>query len=213
MTDIHLVATKDQNGLNTGIMFLRVHPWTATMLTESLGYPLFRPEVDLGRSADQESMALVLKKDTGGPDGNGYKQGMVYIPRPLINTYEFHHGYEGNKGNLLVHFPGLEAERWSHMAKWLDIVEATPGAWERPLEETDYLAKTNTFWEQVRAATRAVADLEEKAKKMPSGTPAEVKALDARKNAVAGLKKALYENADDSDELSDLISNAKAFLE
>jgi hypothetical protein len=36
--------------------------------------------------------------------------------------------YEGKRGDLLVHFPGLEERRWPHMAKWLNIVETTPSA-------------------------------------------------------------------------------------
>ena len=96
------------------------------MLTELLGYPLLKPEVNLSRSTNQESISLVLKKNIGGPDGHGYRRGLIYIPRMLINAYEFHYGYEGEKGNLLVHFPGLEKDRWPHMAKWLDIIEANP---------------------------------------------------------------------------------------
>lgn len=194
-------------------MFLHVHPWTVTMLTEALGYPLFKPEVDLGRSADQESMGLVLKKEKGGPDGKGYKENLIYIPRPLINTYEFQHGYEGDKGSLLVHFPGLEAERWPHMAKWLDIIETRSADWELPLEKTQYPNMTTLFWDQVRQARRGAVDLQKKIAKMPNSTDAEIAAVETRKEAVRQLKKALYEKADDMTALGDHITKVNGYLE
>ncbi|PYH97539.1 hypothetical protein BO71DRAFT_466956 [Aspergillus ellipticus CBS 707.79] len=161
LTDIHLVAGRDQNGLNTGVFSLHVHPWTVSMLAETLGYPSYRPEVDLSRSADQEAMARVLNKREGGPDGQGYKDGVVYLPRPWINAYGWLHGYEGQKRSLLVHFPGLEDQRWEHMARWLDAVEAYPAQWRVPLEETWYLNETTHFWTGIRHAKRPVAAAEE----------------------------------------------------
>ncbi len=183
------------------------------MLTESLGYPLLKPEVDLGRSADQESMSLVLKKDTGGPDGHGYRRNLIYIPRPLINAYEFHHTYEGQKGNMLVHFPGLEEERWPHMAKWLDTIEANPREWEVHLEDTDYLMKTKGFWEQVRSATWAIAELKGKIATMPNETDTQIRDAEGRRSAVVELDKALYEQADDLGSLQERYAVVKNLLE
>lgn len=192
MKDIHLVATQDQNGLNTGIMFLLVHPWTISFLTETLGYPLYLPKIDLGRSADQEGMRRVLNKTTGGPNGQGYADGVVYLPRPWINTYEWDWAYEGVKGDLLVHFPGLEERRWPHMAKWLDIVEITPHEWNLPLEETGYLNRTATYWSQVRSAKEIIRTVEMKVQSEES-VPRDIL------EAVGALKKALREESDNLD--------------
>ncbi|KAK3187349.1 hypothetical protein K4F52_003981 [Lecanicillium sp. MT-2017a] len=101
--DIHFIASKDHNGLNTGIIFLRIHRWTANMLIETLGNPLFHPEIDLGWSADQTSMAHVLAKEDGGPDGTGYKRHAIYLPRAWFNAYQHSDGFDGSKGDLLVH--------------------------------------------------------------------------------------------------------------
>ena len=189
LKDIHLVATQDQNGLNTGIMFLHVHPWIISFLTETLGYPLYLPDIDLGRSADQESMRRVLNKTTGGPNGQGYADGVSYLPRPWINTYEWDWAYEGKRGDLLVHFPGLEERRWPHMAKWLNIVETTPGEWNLPLEETGYLNKTKVYWSQIRSAKESIVSAE---KKLKSG-----EAVSANTNeTVSALRNTLRENSD-----------------
>ncbi|KAJ5431864.1 hypothetical protein N7445_008362 [Penicillium cf. griseofulvum] len=192
LKDIHLVASQDQNGLNTGIMFLHVHPWTTTFLTETLGYPLYLPNIDLGRSADQESMRRVLNKTTGGPNGKGYADGVSYLPRPWINTYEWDWAYEGKRGDLLVHFPGLEERRWPHMAKWLNVVETTPQEWNLPLEETGYINKTTMYWSQIRSAKESIKSAE---KRLLSGVSGE--ALSRSTNETAGaLKKTLREKSD-----------------
>ncbi|KXG51868.1 Galactosyl transferase [Penicillium griseofulvum] len=192
LKDIHLVASQDQNGLNTGIMFLHVHPWMISFLTETLGYPLYLPNIDLGRSADQESMRRVLNKTTGGPKGQGYADGVSYLPRPWINTYEWDWAYEGKRGDLLVHFPGLEERRWPHMAKWLNIVETTPQEWNLPLEETGYINKTTMYWSQIRSAKESIKSAE---KKLLSGVSGE--ALSRSTNETAGaLKNILREKSD-----------------
>lgn len=181
--DIHVVATKDHNGLNTGIMFLRVHSWTVNMLIESIANPLFYPEIDLGRLADQTSMAQVLEKETGGPDGTGYKSHCVYMPRILFNAYEFSHGFEGVHGTFLVHFPGLENERWEHMSRWLDIMEGEGREeWQLSIVETNYAAMVYLLWDNVREAKRELKTVERK-----KGTPMD--------KAARELELALWEEA------------------
>jgi hypothetical protein len=206
LKDIHLVAAQDQNGLNTGIMFLHVHPWTISFLTETMGYPLYLPEIDLGRSADQEGMRRVLNKTTGGPKGQGYADGVAYLPRPWINTYEWDWAYEGKKGDFLVHFPGLEERRWPHMAKWLDIVEMTPHEWVLPLEETGYLNKTALYWSQFRSAKTGIELAEEK---LHSGAAVS----GDTKEAIGALKKALHEDSDNMDLVQQKLQGLDALIE
>ncbi|CAG8947378.1 unnamed protein product [Penicillium salamii] len=189
---IHLIATQDHNGLNTGIMFLHVHPWTINLLTETMAYPLYLPGIDLGRSADQEGMKRVLNKTTGGPNGRGYADGVVYLPRPWINAYEWDWAYEGRRGDLLVHFPGLEERRWPHMAKWLDIVEMTPHEWDLPLEETGYPDRTATYWSLFRSARNRIESVE---KKIHAGESMPARTVEA----VGILRKVLREESDNMD--------------
>lgn len=189
LKDVHLVAAQDQNGLNTGIMFLHVHPWTISFLTETMGYPLYLPEVDLGRSADQEGMRRVLNKTTGGPNGQGYADGVFYLPRPWINTYEWDWAYEGKRGDLLVHFPGLEERRWPHMAKWLNIVETTPQDWNLPLGETGYLNKTVMYWSQIRSAKDSIKVAEKRLQ--PGDSASEI-----IREAIDAFKKVMREESD-----------------
>ncbi|CAG7917337.1 unnamed protein product [Penicillium olsonii] len=190
MKDIHLVASQDQNGLDSGVMFLHVHPWTVSLLTEIMAYPLYLPGIDLGQSADPEGMGRVLNKTTGGPSGKGYTDGVVYLPRPWINAYQRDMVYEGNKGDLLVHFPELEKRQWQYMAKWLDATENMPHEWDVSLQETGYLDRTTIYWSLLRRARNTVESLE---KKMQSGGSLPGRPMEK----IANFKKALRENSDD----------------
>jgi hypothetical protein len=205
MPEIHMISSKDHNGLNTGILFFHVHLWTVDFLIETLGYPLYLPDVDLGVLVEQEAMGRVLSKSSTGPEGRGYREGNVYLPRPWINAYEWHHDYEGKKGDILVHFPGLEDAKWPHMAKWLNIIESTPHEWEVPLNQTDYPAKLDAFWNKFRAARDAANSVEEDIMIAPEGT-----STSARSAAIAQLRVALQEHADEPDLLQQRLDDLRA---
>ncbi|KAL4931663.1 cytochrome P450 [Aspergillus undulatus] len=184
--NVHLVATKDHKGLNTGIFFLRVHQWTVNMLVEALAYPVYKPDIDLGMQVDQTAMERILNQTT-------YKANVTCLPRTWINTYEWTHAYEGTKGNLLVHFPGLGEQRWEHMEKWLDTVERTPEEWEVRVSETWYLQQTEEFWDRIHKANKIISSHEKRqvGEKGPSPIPSSSdRDLD---RAVNELKKVLYE--------------------
>ncbi|KAH8693753.1 hypothetical protein BGW36DRAFT_210132 [Talaromyces proteolyticus] len=207
LSEIHFVASKDQNGLNTGIVFFHVHQWTISMLIEALAHPLYLPAIDLGVSADQEAMARIMKKTTDGPDGQGYAQGMAYLPRPWINTYEWHHAYEGKKGDMLVHFPGLEDDRWPHMEKWLGVVEDTPLEWEVPLKDTEYPRLTKDFWDKFRTARNLANQVERDIYNAPAGS-----LTHARQEAVAQLRIALQQHADEAEFLQQCVDDLHAAI-
>lgn len=142
--EYHVLATKDQNGLNTGIFFLRVHQWSVNMLLQAVAMPMFRSDIDLGYSVDQTAMALLFNETEN-------KDYILYQPRTWYNTYEFHHAYEGKEGDMLVHFPGLFEDRAQHMRDWLEVVEGPGGdKWQVPLRQTSYPRRIDEFWELIR---------------------------------------------------------------
>ncbi|KAK5733282.1 hypothetical protein LTS12_026970, partial [Elasticomyces elasticus] len=173
LSHIHFVGTRDHIGLNTGIFYLRVSAWSVSFLVETLGMPLYKPELELGRSADQEAMGKILFKEKGEPIGKGYREGMAYVPRTWINTYE--------AGRATM----------EHMADWLDIVEMTPEKWECQLAETKYWNVTPDFWKDYRAAYDLVTETDRMQK--------EEVLSDAVRAAAGDLKTILETEADDTE--------------
>lgn len=179
-------------------MFLRVHPWSVQLLTEAAAYHLYNPGAYIGLLADQEALRRALRRPDAGWNNQGYRPNAVYIPRAWINAFEWSRGYEGNKGDLLVHFSGLkEADRWQHMADWLDIVGRHPGEWEASPEDTGLAANATLYWETVQAATQAVRVMENKVAGMPGTTWAELEEKVKWTNATKELQTVLWEHADD----------------
>jgi hypothetical protein len=185
LSTIHLVATKDHKGLNTGIFFLRVHHWTINLLTETLAFPAYNPSIDLGIQVDQSAMERVL-------NGTKYRDNITYLPRTWINAYEWAHAYEGEKGNYLVHFPGLGEQRWPHMERWLDIIERTPERWEVPVDQTGYLVDTEAFWYRVGKAKGIIGDFE-KAKEEASRKGASPLSSPSSREREEGMERAVEE--------------------
>lgn len=207
LDDIHLIGTKDQNGFNSGIIFFRVHPWTVSFLAETIAYPMCRPDEDLGYSFDQEAMARLLRRADGPPASPIYADQTVFMPRPWINTYEFHHAYEGNRGDMLVHFPGLEDDRAPHMEKWLGELETNQQYWEVPLDETEYPNRTKTFWKDIREARNAANVVQEAIALAPEGTPTA-----SRREALAYLRHILRTESDNADKIHEAMDVLNAAI-
>lgn len=129
-------------------------------------------------------MAMVLNKTTGGPNNHGYRNGVVYVPRSWINKYELDTGFEGDMGDMLVHFPGLEDARWPHMATWLDLLDARPKDWDRELNETNYWNSTRNFWQEYRSSLRLLSDIGDPRDSIPEPTNKLLQAVLAVKNGL-----------------------------
>ncbi|KAI4731972.1 hypothetical protein E4T49_00004 [Aureobasidium sp. EXF-10728] len=148
---IHFVGNKDWNGLNNGVFFIRVHPWTVSMFTSAMSFPICHKDVDLGGNVEQEAMRLTFERENGGKDDKGWRSGIVFMPRKWFNAYELFqseiqgsdyyketinntvssypglkmaHKYEGARGSMLTHFPGINGDvRQKLMTDWMDLVD------------------------------------------------------------------------------------------
>jgi hypothetical protein len=218
---INIVAARDIQGLNTGVFFVRVHPWTISMFVDGMAFPLCNPSIDLGNDADQAAMARTVEKSSGGPDGYGFKRGIVYLPRSMFNIYELPgysrdgrtdvlrnftgfiepHAYEGQKGDFLVHLPGLFGDREPLMSDWLDMVENRQEDWALPLEETTYIKDTQAFWKLYGEAIDTIREALNR------------ETVDkAMQDAVGQLRNALSEEADDSNLIVEYTTNLRELL-
>ena len=140
--DKYFLGTEDFNGLNTGIFFIRVHEWSVKLLANTISYPMFYPDTDLGNNDDQRAMEILFDK----PE---YKQHVVYQPKTWYNAYLS----EIKPGDLLVHFPGLLSHaRVTNMKSWLSVVKGPEGKekYEQELHDTRYPKEIEEFWAQIR---------------------------------------------------------------
>lgn len=172
---IHFVGDRDWNGFNAGVCFKRVSAWSVQMLMEAMAFQPCNPDYNLGRNKEQVAMELIFNRTTGGPQGEGYKYGLVYMPQTWFNAYERHpnfwvevhnttlhdfegshmeHLYQGQSGDFLIHFPGISGKlRENLMSDWEELIEGENVAtWAVPLEETSYPEQTRMFWERYKTA-------------------------------------------------------------
>ena len=137
------------------------------MLAKSIGVPMFIPDLDLDVQVDQTSMAVVMNETDFHTHGE-----TLFQPRTWYNAFQFHEdvGTEWEDGDLLIHFPGLEEDRWMLMEKWLNRIERSPETLDVAYEKTKYPSEVKAFWKMLRHAvaliSRAQVYMEEGRKNM-----------------------------------------------
>lgn len=135
--------TADPHGLNNGLFFIKVHPWSVELLSAVIAYPTFRPETGL-KFRDQTALEEVLKE-------NPFRKKFAILPQRWINAYQDErdgtrkHPFQIVPGDLLVHFPGIP-ERDGRMRYYLDIAERHWPKWEIDLDSTHYPEEIKNYW-------------------------------------------------------------------
>jgi hypothetical protein len=151
--DTHLLLTKDFNGLNNGVFFVRVHPWSIRLFSAVVSYPQVKPGADLGYR-DQAALGYLLKEH------DYFHKGVIYYPQQWFNAYR--RGKDGSAldpglpencqirpGDLLVHFAGvlvLGQNLTEAMTPYIEITKQHRPDWEVPLAETHYMEEIGKFW-------------------------------------------------------------------
>lgn len=153
---IHALVTADHNGLNNGIFYLKIHPSSLDLLTQTLAYPMSHPDEDLGWFGEQAAMAHVIESIEAQHQSAGTASGIAWVPKGWFNLYEFEHGFEGGRGSFLVHFAGLAETRLAHMQGWLEELGRNQSGWEVEFGETEYGDGVPEFWGRFAEGTRAV---------------------------------------------------------
>ncbi|KAF4158533.1 hypothetical protein CNMCM6936_002820 [Aspergillus lentulus] len=155
MSNTHLLASRDWNGLHSGVFFLRVHPWSVELLSAAIAYPVVKPDVQL-MWLEQSALSNVLAEN------EYFARSTVYCPLRWFNAYMRHpNGIDLSPdtplhlqvapGDLLVHFPRTpKANLTRTLAPYLEIAESHSRHWEVPLETTRYVEETKRFWADVR---------------------------------------------------------------
>lgn len=156
---LHLLVTADPHGLNTGVFFLKVHPWSVELLSAVIAYPTFRSDQKLEYRDQSAFEALVEDKK--------FRRNLAVLPQRWFNAYQVERDgsrtlpFQFMPGDLLVHFPGVP-DRDARMKHYLDRAEHQSSTWEIPLESTKYLNETKGFWAEQQ---RALAEQRSKAER------------------------------------------------
>ncbi|SMQ51251.1 unnamed protein product [Zymoseptoria tritici ST99CH_3D7] len=141
--EVNLLYTKDWNGLNNGVFFLRVSPWAMEFLSSILAYRTFRPDEELDFT-EQSAMARVLELDQ-------YGHHAVECPPQWFNAYPNDGGdpivhYDHLPGQLLVHFAGI-GDKTEAIGEWVGKLEANRSHWEMLVGSTNYEQQIMEFWD------------------------------------------------------------------
>ncbi len=64
LSDVHLLLASNWDGLNSGAFAIRVHPWSVSLLSAVLAYPIYqRPLLQTDRFRDQSAFQWLLNVD------------------------------------------------------------------------------------------------------------------------------------------------------
>ena len=206
---LHLLVTADPHGLNNGVFFIKVHPWSVELLSAVVTYRIFRADREL-QYRDQSALQDILKE-------KHFKKNFLLLPQRWFNAIwgelsdDSTRSFQVRRGDLLVHFPG-HPHREEIMRKFLDRAERHMPEWELDLESTSYPTEIKEYWveqheilEVQRAGARKVAkDAEELLGKVDSQMAAHHDNLESEdaeriKERVKGLKIALHDYVDDKE--------------
>ncbi|KAH7055983.1 hypothetical protein B0J12DRAFT_709640 [Macrophomina phaseolina] len=150
---VHMVVSRDANGLNNGIFLLRVNAWALELLAGVVGFRHRRPAVALA-FADQSAMEKLLLED-------GFRPNVAYVPQRWFNAY---HAFQNEtlgperirRGDFLVHFAG-RPHREEEMEYWLGVAERHAPDWELEFYRTGYPGEIEDFWNAWHIHKNAVA--------------------------------------------------------
>jgi hypothetical protein len=142
---INLVVTEDWNGLNNGVLLIRVAAWSVDLLANILAYPTYGPDADLP-STEQSAMEPMIQDPR-------YASGCIYVPPRWFNSYprdedEAWTKYHVERGDMMLHFPDV-GDRSRMVHAFHSRVMSERDKWEIPVTETNLLRDTADFWRNV----------------------------------------------------------------
>jgi hypothetical protein len=143
---VHFLGTHDDKGVNCGVFFLRVDQWSVRLLAEVLNAPPAHTKSQSTEDKSQRVFHELLKSDR-------YRSAVMYQPKLWYNAYQVNATYfEGDPGDLLVHFHDIGGDKWSAMDDTLGRTLQQKEKWQVFLEETTYEREISDYWNRIRKA-------------------------------------------------------------
>jgi mannan polymerase II complex MNN10 subunit len=152
--NIHMLVTKDWNGLNNGIFLVRVSRWSIDLFTAILALRYYRPGTRLPFT-EQTAMGILLSEPR-------FRDNAAWVPHWWFNAYARRKGntgpvsddwfpreYQARRGDYLVHFAG-KGHRDEAMTPWLDVAENSMNGWAIEPKERHLDEEISAFWDDWR---------------------------------------------------------------
>lgn len=144
--NVHFIGSKNWDGFNSGVFFLRVHEWSVKMLADAQAIPSLRPEIPI-MWTDQSAMLESFSRPQ-------FRESVVYQPLHWFNELQLQKVEQTmvkdkpnvHPGDMLIHFAGMMKDKREFMGPWLDEVENMADRWAVPLENTTYLRDVKEYW-------------------------------------------------------------------
>ena len=141
MNQIHFIGSNDLNGLNLGVFFIRVHPWSLNLVLRALSYTYYHGNKNL-KYLEQTAINNVLLE-------SGDEEHYIMVPQNWFNSQLSN----VEEGDFLIHLAGEKEKDWkgkdirtkTKMYKyWLqksnqDLWNAAQEYYNLPREEQDHL--------------------------------------------------------------------------
>jgi galactosyl transferase GMA12/MNN10 family len=97
LANMHLLMAKNMDGLNSGVFALRVHPWSVSILSTILAYPIFEAQrSNTDRFRDQSAFQWLLQPNQKSPLFNAPYQGKenwAEVPMRWFNSLPFNNAF------------------------------------------------------------------------------------------------------------------------
>ncbi len=152
--EIHLLATRDQNGFNAGMAIFRVHPWSVQMLSETIALRHLLPDVAFD-FFDQGALRWVFERE-------GYAEHVIYQPHNWWNSFGLNQKpYDTDA--FMLHFAGVDCcgqadSRGTVMGRWLDTLESKPDTYVVELENMKLPTEVKEYWALLSKAKKTLKD-------------------------------------------------------
>src|ERR1700761_1334406 len=144
MQHINFLGTVDEDGLNCGVFFMRVNEWSVEVLIEVIEIRDSHPALVHVDDKSQKALEIVLKDEN-------FRKNVAYQPRLWYNAYQTGvDKFEGERGDLLVHFHSIGGDKWSAMADLIEKTSEWKQKWNVPLDYTNYESEVEDYWERIR---------------------------------------------------------------
>lgn len=148
------MISKDWNGLNSGVFFLRVNSWSIGFLISVLAFRYYNPDTSLLFS-EQSAMEIVLQDAQ-------YRHNVEFVPQRWFNPYaqttpeDFEsreditelEDWAVRRGDFLIHFAGV-ANKEQRMAPWLDTVKRLGTPLDSRKVQRDVTSDVLAYWTSV----------------------------------------------------------------